>query len=273
LRAAFESFSREDPLVCYDADASPPIYGPPITAVTSAEVTLTSADGAHFAGYRSRPAQPSGAGVLVLPDNRGLSAFYERLTVRLAEQGHEALAIDYFGRTAGTGYRERGAEFDDVEQRMVHLGKLTRDALYADFDAGIEQLRATGRAVVSLGFCLGGRFACLTAAARFGLAGAIGLYGFPDPVRGAPGPTQLAHELVAPILAMFGGADDGIPATVVNAFDGALTAAGVPHEIVTYPGAPHGFFEMEQREHLDAQADAWRRILGYLRDRADDLRG
>lgn len=244
--------------MCYDADASPPIYGPPVTSVTSEQVTLTAADGARFAGYRSRPAQSAGTGVLILPDNRGLSAFYERLTVRLGEQGYEALAIDYFGRTAGTGYRERGAGFD----QMAHLGKLTRDGLYADFDTGIGQL--TGRPVVSLGFCLGGRFAYLTSAPRFGLAGAIGLYGFPDPVRDAPGPTQLAGELAAPILAMFGGADEGIPPATVAAFDDALTAAGVPHEIVTYPGAPHGFFEMEQREFIDAQADVWRRILSFL---------
>jgi carboxymethylenebutenolidase len=250
--------------VCYDADASPPVYGPPVTSVTSEQVTLTSRDGTLFAAYRSRPARNAGPGVLVLPDNRGLSAFYERLTVRLAEQGYEALAIDYFGRTAGVGYRDRGAGFDRIEERMAHLHKLTRDGLYADFDTGIEHLLAGGRSVVSLGFCLGGRFAYLTAAPRFGLAGAVGLYGFPDPVREAPGPTQLADELAAPILAMFGGADEGIPPATVAAFDNALTAAGVPHEIVTYPGAPHGFFEMEQREFVDAQADAWRRILSFL---------
>jgi carboxymethylenebutenolidase len=253
--------------VCYDSDALPPVYGRPLTKVSTETLTLTSVDGAPFAAYLARPEQPSGTGVLVLPDNRGLSGFYERLAVHLAEQGHAALAVDYFGRTAGLDYRDRGPDFADIATLMPrHLGKLTRDGLYGDFDTGIAHLRGTGDAarLVSLGFCMGGRFAYLTAARRFGLAGAIGLYGFPGPLHGAPGPTQLAAELAAPILGLFGGADEGIPPSMVAEFDEALTAAGVPHEVVTYPGAPHGFFEMELREHAGAQADAWRRIVDFL---------
>jgi carboxymethylenebutenolidase len=258
--------------VCYDADASPPVYGPPLTSATSEPLTLTSTDGTRFAAYRSRPERASGVGVLVLPDNRGLSGFYEQLTVRLAEQGHAALAIDYFGRTAGTGYRDRGADFARMDHVMTHLARLTQDGLYADFDTGIDHLHVAGGgdclAVVSLGFCLGGRFAFLTAAPRFGLGGAIGLYGATEPIRGRPGPTQLAGGLAAPILGLFGGADEGIPPTAVAAFDQALTAADVPHEIVTYPGAPHGFFEMQLREYAEAQADAWQRVLRFVGTRA-----
>ncbi len=253
--------------MCYDADALPPIYGEPVTKVSTETLTLTSVDCAAFAAYLARPEQPSGAAVLVLPDNRGLSGFYERLAVRLAEQGHLALALDYFGRTAGLGYRDRGPDFADIATLLPrHLGRLTRDGLYGDFDTAIAHLRGTGDAgrVVSLGFCMGGRFAYLTSAPRFGLAGAIGLYGAPGPVNGAPGPTQLAPELAAPILGLFGGADEGIPPSAVAEFTEALAAAGVPHEVVSYPGAPHGFFEMELREHTDAQADAWRRILRFV---------
>ncbi|GLX00730.1 dienelactone hydrolase family protein [Microtetraspora sp. NBRC 16547] len=89
--------------MCYDAGAVPPIHGALVTTAISARLPLTSADGAEFAAYLSCPGRASGVGVLVLPDNRGLSGFYEQFTVRLAEQGHHALAIDYFGRTAGTG--------------------------------------------------------------------------------------------------------------------------------------------------------------------------
>jgi carboxymethylenebutenolidase len=250
--------------VCYDANAAPPTYGTPTTKATCGPLTLTAADGNQFAAYLARPERPSGTGVLVLPDNRGLSGFYERLAQHLGEHGHTALAVDYFGRTAGFAYRDRGADFADPAHLMPQLFQLTRDGLYADFDAGIGYLREAGTTVVSLGFCMGGRFAFLTAAARFGLAGAVGLYGMPDTLRGAPGPTQLAGQLTAPILGLFGGADEGIPPDMVVAFDAALTAAGVPHEIVTYPGAPHGFFEMELREFAAEQADAWRRVLAFL---------
>ncbi|WP_067186281.1 dienelactone hydrolase family protein [Microtetraspora niveoalba] len=249
--------------MCYDADALPPVYGAPVTTAASARLILNSADGAGFAACHSRPGRASGVGVLVLPDNRGLSGFYERLTVRLAEQGHHALAIDYFGRTAGTEPRDPAA-FPFME----HLGGLTREGLYADIAAGADRLRAEGcAAVVSLGFCFGGRMAFTSALPRFGLAGAIGLYGYPDVLFGADGPTQLAPELTAPILGMFGGGDEGIPAGTVAAFDAALTEAGVEHEIVTYPGAPHGFFELGMEEFAGACADAWSRTLAFLAER------
>lgn len=248
--------------MCHDSAAVPPVHGPAATAVAAAgNLTLTSADGTPFAAHLARPERPSGMGVLVLPDNNGLSHFYETLTVRLAEQGHTALAIDYFGRTAGADHRARGTEFNPFQ----HLGKLTPAGLDADITAGADRLRSAGaREVVTLGFCFGGRQAFRSAAARFGLAGAVGFYGFPDAINGAPGPTQLAAELTAPILALWGGADEAIPPAMVTSFDAALAEAGCPREFVTYPGAPHGFFEHGAEEFAAASADAWRRVLGFL---------
>jgi carboxymethylenebutenolidase len=246
--------------VCYEPDAVPPVCGSPITTVTSERIVLTSADGANFAAFLSRPGRVSGSAVLVLPDNRGLSGFYERLTERLAEQGHTALAIDYFGRTAGTDPRPDDFPF------MEHLGKAHRDGLFADIAAGAAHLRAEGgEDVVSLGFCFGGRLAFMTARPAFGFAGVIGLYGYPDVLFGNPGPTQTAGELRGPILGLFGGADEGISAEVVSAFDEALEGAGVAHEFVTYPGAPHSFFELGRPELAETCADAWSRILGFVK--------
>jgi carboxymethylenebutenolidase len=249
-------------VMCYNASAAPPFYGAPITSVTPSSVFLTSSDGASVAAFSAIPAVVSGPSVFVLPDNRGLSHFYEEFCVRLAEQGHPALAIDYFSRTAGLDYRSRGDDFRRIDNVMGHLGRLTSAELYGDFAAGIAHLPGT---VASVGFCLGGRFAFLTAAASFGLSRVVGLYGYPDRIREAPGPLQLASTLTAPILALWGGADEGMPDDVVAAFDAALTAAGNEHEFVTYPGAPHGFFEESLPEFADAQADAWVRILGFLR--------
>ncbi|MEW9533273.1 dienelactone hydrolase family protein [Microbispora sp. NPDC049125] len=245
--------------MCHDADAAPPLYGSPITTTSSERAVLTSADGTRFAAFLSRPGRTTGAGVLVLPDNRGLSAFYERLTERLAEQGHPALAIDYFGRTAGT--ESRGPGFPSME----HLGKVTRAGLYADIEAGAGRLRAEGcDAVVSLGFCFGGRLAFMSALSRFRLDGAIGLYGYPGVLFGSDGPTQMAPDLTGPILGMFGGADEGISPEVIAEFGAALEGAGVEHEIVIYPGAPHSFFELDKPDYAEASADAWSRVLAFL---------
>ncbi len=259
--------------VCYDRDALPPFYATPITTVETSPVILTSADGTRIAAYLARPGHATGPAVLVLPDNNGLSTFYERLTVRLAEQGHPALAIDYYARTAGLDPHARGEDFGRLENLMPnHLAKLTSAGLRGDMAAGIAHLRdpsgGGSRKVISLGFCMGGRFAFISALATFGLDGVIGLYGYPGTLMGAPGPTQLAAEMNGPVLGLFGGADEGIPADVVTAFDEALTAAGVEHEFVTYPGAPHGFFDHGRPEHAAACADVWRRIMAFLAARA-----
>ena len=68
----------------------------------------------------------------------------------------------------------------------------------------------------------------------------------------------------APILGLMGGADGAITSEDVEAFDAALAAAGVEHELVTYPGAPHSFFDRLRDEHADASEDAWRRVLDFI---------
>ncbi|NUT39767.1 MAG: prolyl oligopeptidase family serine peptidase, partial [Thermoactinospora sp.] len=219
-------------------------------------VRLTSSDGASFAAHESRPDEVSGPGVVILPDLRGLHGFYKELTVRLAEQGHPAIAIDYYGRTALDD--DRGDSFDF----MAHVPRLTRETIQADIQAATARV---GRPAVALGFCMGGRNAFFASAPRFGFAGVIGFYGAPG-IAGpyGPGPTQHAAELDAPILAVFGGADQGIPADQVEEFGKALTEAGVEHDIVVYPGAPHGFFDEVHDDQAANCADAWKRVLAFL---------
>ena len=99
-----------------------------------------------------------------------------------------------------------------------------------------------------------------------GLAGAIGFYGRPGPgfADQQPGPQQRIGDMRAPILGLMGGADPMITAPDIAAFEEALTAAKAPHELVTYEGAPHSFFDRSFAEHKDACDDAWRRILAFV---------
>jgi carboxymethylenebutenolidase len=252
--------------VCYDPDAAPPaLSGALWSLAETTPLTLSSADGTEFAAFLARPEVATGLGVLVLPDNKGLSGFYRQIAARLAEQGHPALVIDYYGRTAGADPEIRSVEFGELPQLLPHLLALTPEALDSDLTAGINQLRDLGVAeVVALGFCFGGRQAFRAAAPHFGLTGAVGFYGYPDALNGAPGPIQLAPGLTAPILAFWGGADEHIPLATVDTFDAALSTAGCPHEFVTYPGAPHNFFEESAIEHSDAARDSWQRLLAFL---------
>jgi carboxymethylenebutenolidase len=231
--------------------------------VSHDDLVLEASDGNRFAAFLAAPEQPSGAGVVVLPDVRGLYRFYEELALRFAERGHAALAIDYFGRTAGV--EKRG---DDFEYRP-HVQETTPEGVQRDVAAAVAYLRSpeggSVSSVFTVGFCFGGRHSWLATAAGHDLAGAVGFYGRPGPaVDGSPGPTGRAAELTAPILALQGGDDAAIPVADVEEFDAALDAAGVEHEVVIYDGAPHSFFDRKQEEFADASADAWRRTLEFV---------
>src|SRR5207245_3539722 len=136
----------------------------------------------------------------------------------------------------------------------THVEQTTPEGVQADVRAAVEYLRSKGaRAVFTVGFCFGGRNSWLAAAGGHGLAGAIGFYGRPGEGRdGTPGPAQRASELEAPILALQAGADQNISVEDNSAFDEALTAAGVDHEVVTYDGAPHSFFDRSQEQFAAA---------------------
>jgi len=246
--------------MCFDIDSSPPISPISGAAVSHDELVLEARDGNRFAAFAATPEQPARVGVVILPDVRGLYRFYEELALRFAERGYAAIAFDYFGRTAGASKRD-----DDFEY-MPHVQQTTSDGITADVAAAVAHLRDTGcDSIVTVGFCFGGRHSWLAAAGGHGLAAAIGFYGRPGPGHdGSPGPTLRAAELSAPILGLMGGDDAGIPLDEVEAFDAALDEAGVEHEIVVYPGAPHSFFDRKYEEFAADSEDAWDRVLAFL---------
>jgi carboxymethylenebutenolidase len=244
--------------MCFELDSLPPIAAIEGGAVEHRDLVLESADGTRFAAFGALPEEPSGQGVVVLPDVRGLYRFYEELALRFAERGIAAVAIDYFGRTAAA--ENRGDDFEYME----HVAQTSPETIQADVRAAVEWLRETGAtSVFTVGFCFGGRNSWLSAAGGHGLAGAIGFYGAPGQ-REHPGPIQRAGEMKAPILALQAGDDRNITAADNAEFAQALTEAGVEHEMVTYPGAPHSFFDRRQEEFADDSADAWSRVLAFI---------
>jgi carboxymethylenebutenolidase len=246
--------------MCFELDSVPPIPVISGAAVSHDDVVLDARDGNRLAAFVATPDEPSGTGVVILPDVRGLYRFYEELALRFAERGHTAVAIDYFGRTAGVEKRDDEFEF------WPHVEATTPEGIQADVGAAVEQLRSLGaRAVFTVGFCMGGRQSWLAAAGGHGLAGAVGFYGRPGLSQdGQPGPEQLASKMEAPILALQAGADEHITAEDNEAFERALVEAGVEHELVAYDGAPHSFFDRKQEEFAGASEDAWNRVLDFL---------
>ena len=247
--------------MCFDTDARPPL--PPVRGGASdhGPMTLTSADGAEFlASYAhpDRPAwperrgQPSTTGVVILPDVRGLHPFYEDLAGRFADAGVHAVAIDYFGRTAGTAPRP-----DDFAFRE-HVDQLEPEQVDADVAAAMGWLRSLAGATVTstftVGFCLGGAMSWRQSATNPDLNGCVGFYGRPD--RAA----AVAPQMKAPLLFLAAG-QDRTPVSAVEEF-----AAQVPveTELHVYPDAPHSFFDRRFDEHREACEDAWRRILAFF---------
>ena len=248
--------------MCHELDSEPPIAQISGAAISHADVVLDAADGNRLAAFVATPDEPASVGVVILPDVRGLYHFYEELALRFAERGYAAIAIDYFGRTAGVAKR------DSDFQAMEHTMQTTPEGVAADIAAAVAYLRSPAGGsrsdIFTVGFCFGGANSWLAAAGGHGLAGAVGFYGMPGERAGRPGPTAAAERMAAPILALQGGADDHIPAEVNEAFDAALTAAGVEHEVVTLADAPHSFFDRHFEEFQAQSDDAWTRTLAFI---------
>lgn len=257
-----------DAVMCFDLDSRPPMEPIRGAAVAHRALDLESADGNRFPGFAGLASSPSRSGILVLPDVRGLHHYYEELCLRFAEAGVDAVAIDYFGRTAKT--RDRGSAFPFQD----HVAQTTWASNRSDMRAGAKWLRNERdiERLFSVGFCFGGRLSFLAATLDdLALCGAIGFYGSPAG-RGrndSPAPAESADQMGCPVLGLFGGADQGISADAVEAFEAALTAAGVQHELVTYPDAPHSFFDRKQADFQAASVDAWERVLAFVRAEAD----
>ena len=250
--------------MCFDGSARPPL--PPIAgaAVDARDVELTASDGTKLAAFAARSDGGTGAGVVVLPDVRGLQKYYEELAMRFAEAGAHAVAIDPYARTAGPSKRVEGFDHEP------HVRALKADALARDVGAASGYLRSAqgGNAdrIYTVGFCLGGRISFLQAAEGHGLAGVIGFYGWPvgEHRSGLPAPADVAEHFDCPVLAIYGGADRGIPAEAVAVFDRALAKARIAHETLVYDGAPHSFFDRRSEEFAEASTDAWRHVLEFM---------
>jgi carboxymethylenebutenolidase len=120
--------------MCFDADSLPPIPAISGAAVSHDDLVLIAADGNQLAAFRAVPEESAAAGVVILPDVRGLYGFYEELALRFAERGYAAVAIDYFGRTAGFAKRD-----DDFEY-MPHVQETKPDLVQEDVAAAVQLL-------------------------------------------------------------------------------------------------------------------------------------
>src|SRR2546427_12443015 len=208
--------------MCVDNDSRPPIAPIAGGSAGSRDLRLTAADGTRFMAHAARASKPTGAGMVVIPDVRGLHPYYKELADRFAEIGVDAVAVDFFARTAPS--EDRGESFDF----MSHVPQTKPDALQADIAAAGTYLRGKDggevRSVFSVGFCFGGALSYLQAASGLGYAGVIGFYGWPLRLQrwpDRPRPIDAVSRHKSPVVSLFGGADEGIPPKDVHAVHAA----------------------------------------------------
>ncbi len=241
--------------MCHSDESRPPAP-PRIGPVASrGALELKAADGNRLMAYEAHPGRASDVGVVILPDVRGLHAYYGDLAVRFAEAGFHATAIDYFGRTAGTGDRSETFEY------MPHVQQTSPAGIAADTGAAAEHLRSAAGggvgSVFTVGFCFGGGNSWRQAADTAGLAGAIGFYGRVGPVE------EVEASVGAPLLVLLAGADANIDPASFDGLLERLSGRGLACERHVYDGAPHSFFDRSFAEHQTACADAWSRVIEF----------
>jgi carboxymethylenebutenolidase len=243
--------------MCYSDDARPPL--PPVSgaAADHGDLNLTSKDGTKFMAHFARASRPTGAGMVVMPDVRGLHQFFKELAERFAEAGIDSVAIDYFARTAETDDRS------DTFEYMPHVQQTTMENISADVGAAMSYLRSSdggaAKSLFTVGFCFGGSASWNQSAFHPDLGGCIGFYG--RPMRSQP----FVSKMKAPLLVMVAGADAATTPEQSAEFKRELTKARVPHEQHVYPGAPHSFFDRTYEQWKDASEDAWRRMLDFVK--------
>jgi carboxymethylenebutenolidase len=159
--------------------------------------------------------------------------------------------------------------YEDIQQVMPHMQAVTESGLTNDLDATLSYLAGAGfesNQVGIVGFCLGGTVT-FVAATRYPLGAAVTFYGggIASGRFGTPSQIELAPNLVAPWLGLYGDRDQSIPVEEVEALREAAAKASVPTEVVRYPDAEHGFHcDARSSFHQSSSQDAWQRTLAWF---------
>ncbi|MCB0092770.1 MAG: dienelactone hydrolase family protein [Caldilineaceae bacterium] len=216
-------------------------------------VDYPDVDNGTLMGYLARPEgdEPAPA-VVVIQEWWGLNDHIMDVANRLAHEGYVTLAPDlYHGQVATEPDEARKLVMElDMPAAVREIGQAIAYLL--------DQEYVSGDKVGIIGFCMGGGLVLQTALVNESLAVAIPFYG-------SPLSAEDAGKVTAPVLGLYGGADQGIPADAVKKMEEGLQAAGIPNQIIIYDGAPHAFFNDTRDSYTPAAAeDAWPRVLQWL---------
>jgi carboxymethylenebutenolidase len=216
--------------------------------------------------------QPEGPGavpaIVVIQNQDGVAEFTQEMTRRVAEAGYVGIAPDLYHRNT--------PEINADHQKRASSRRDT--GVINDVNAAVDFLRGCATADVGklgiVGFCMGGRVACLMAAANPIFRAAVDFYGggvykaWGD----GPAPSDRAAEIHCPIQGHFGELDKNPPADEMRTLDAELTRLGKPHEFYFYPNAGHAFNRKGWDGYRpEADAASWPRTLDFFRKHLLDV--
>ena len=231
----------------------------PAGSVEAQTVEYGSIDGQPLHGYFARPAHATGSrpAVILFHEWWGLNDNIRSMADQLAAQGYDALAADMYGGASVTS--------PDEAQKLMQAALGNMPKIDRNIDAAYDYLQAHSpdgkpRNTGTVGWCFGGSMSFEAAQALSGKVKATVIYyGF---VNDKP---EALDKMKAPVLGLFGGQDQGIPASTVAAFTKGLEARGARPDIHVYPDAGHAFANPSGKNYRAADADdAWKRTLDFL---------
>lgn len=236
------------------------------TGITAGEIKIPVRDG-EIPGYRAMPSTGTNfATVLVIQEIFGVHEHIRDICRRFAKLGYFAIAPELYARQGDV------SKMTNIQEIVDNVVKKVPDAqVMGDLDAAAAYARASGKADVSrlgvTGFCWGGRMVWMYTAHNPGVKAAVAWYG-PLMASYYPGDKtalDVVKDLNAPVLGLYGGADQGIPIDQVNKMRDALRAAKKPGDLIVYPDTPHGFYaDYRPSYRKDAAEDGWKRLRSWF---------
>ena len=227
-------------------------------------ITLPVGDGSSMRAFVAHPQGSPAAGLLVFQEAFGVNAHIRDVTTRFAREGYLAIAPELFHRT-GAGFEGNYTDFAAV---MPHFQGLSDAGLEADIRAAVDWVqRASGNLPTgAVGYCMGGRTACLAGLVA-PIACSISYYGGGiAPSQYFPSLLERLKDLAGPILLFWGGKDQHIGPEQIQAVTSALRAAQKPFVNVEFSEADHGFFcDARASYNPAAAAEAWPLTLAFLK--------
>jgi carboxymethylenebutenolidase len=231
-------------------------------------VSITAKDGVKFPVYYAAPKKDGKfATVLVIPEIWGAHEHIKDVARRLAKAGHFALVSEPYVRIGDL------TKLTEIKEVLAGANKLADDQCFADLDAAVEwagkQPKADTNRLGITGFCRGGRTTWMYTAHNPRIKAGVAWYGGlnANPPAQPLTPADIASKLHAPVLGLYGGADQGIPQAAVDKLVAALSvsAKGKASQVHVYPDMPHAFHaDYRPSYRKEAAEDGWKRMLAWF---------